>query len=654
MQWSALSAGFDGGTLAIPAQPTHKASIQSPIHTDKPPCVPGGFPNCVGHDTFDGTISLHCMLCVTDVSFRQLKDPTTGDDTLTDVPDSGTYDGNRVEIDATVTNVGPIPISTPVYFLDGDTHHPLVPDDLSGGWNPLQPVTFPAGTTTHVTFEWNTTGSSWRKAQPHPTQRVDVLTPLGGAYRDITVLPKPVVLVHGWNSDATTWATMKSLLRAQNPDWRGYAVGDNPTWSAAMNTDKIDGVSISQNAFTMAKYIESLRAHLGAQHVDLVAHSMGGLISRYYIANLMPKVTQPPGNRPVVAHLIMLGTPNLGSPCAVPLSVAAGQFGNAIPTYQLRPDYIADVFDKTVTDQQGVPFSVEAGVGYSMACEPFLTIASDTVVTLQSAWWNYVDVDKIRDMHTSLPRDPNIVTNFIKPRLAVGLPDFAGGAATHPAVQGVPPTTRPAAAKGATNVDNQLAAASDTTLASHRSHSVPVAVPRHTSRLDAVFTAPDAVAATLISPSGKHVATQTADSSGAGGPMRALGVSKPAAGRWTLLLRNTGSAPAPVLVGAALTGGTVALRATAIRAARSGRIVITAKLLQGRTALRGVTATARLQGASDQRQELRLYDDGKHHDGASGDGVYGAQSPRLPAGPYFVNVRASRRSTLRLTSVFSP
>ncbi|MEZ4606942.1 MAG: hypothetical protein R2865_09135 [Deinococcales bacterium] len=48
--------------------------------------------------------------------------------------------------------------------------------------------------------------------------------------------------------------------------------------------------------------LQRLKVLTGAPQVDIVAHSMGGLISRYYIAKLMGDVD--------VAQLIMLGTPN--------------------------------------------------------------------------------------------------------------------------------------------------------------------------------------------------------------------------------------------------------------------------------------------------------------------------------------------------------
>ena len=73
--------------------------------------------------------------------------------------------------------------------------------------------------------------------------------------------------------------------------------------------------SIAENARIVAEYVEAVRQNTGAERVDLVAHSLGGLISRYYVQNLMP-VVEAPGLPPVPAanQLFMAGTPNGGTP----------------------------------------------------------------------------------------------------------------------------------------------------------------------------------------------------------------------------------------------------------------------------------------------------------------------------------------------------
>lgn len=65
---------------------------------------------------------------------------------------------------------------------------------------------------------------------------------------------------------------------------------------------------IAANAQRLASTVASVRARTGAARVDLVAHSMGGLVSRTYVKNL--------GGAATVDSLIMMGTPNYGTALA--------------------------------------------------------------------------------------------------------------------------------------------------------------------------------------------------------------------------------------------------------------------------------------------------------------------------------------------------
>ncbi len=67
--------------------------------------------------------------------------------------------------------------------------------------------------------------------------------------------------------------------------------------------------AINANAQRLANTVASVRARTGAAKVDLVAHSMGGLVSRAYVKNL--------GGSSNVDSLIMMGTPNYGTDLAV-------------------------------------------------------------------------------------------------------------------------------------------------------------------------------------------------------------------------------------------------------------------------------------------------------------------------------------------------
>src|SRR5262249_6807793 len=108
----------------------------------------------------------------------------------------------------------------------------------------------------------------------------------------LRISPRPVVLVHGLASKATTWAeyTKRDGYLAAT-GLRGFAVGDGQAAGEMFTGDPSQPLkqtkTIAQNAEELARYIAGVKRATGAQMVDLVAHSMGGLISRYYIDRLM-------------------------------------------------------------------------------------------------------------------------------------------------------------------------------------------------------------------------------------------------------------------------------------------------------------------------------------------------------------------------------
>jgi len=70
-------------------------------------------------------------------------------------------------------------------------------------------------------------------------------------------------------------------------------------------------VSIEDNALRLRKYIDLIKKQTGAQKVQLVAHSQGGLIARQYIQNL--------GGYLYVAKFLGVGVPNAGVTYTYPI-----------------------------------------------------------------------------------------------------------------------------------------------------------------------------------------------------------------------------------------------------------------------------------------------------------------------------------------------
>ena len=183
--------------------------------------------------------------------------------------------------------------------------------------------------------------------------------PAGAARADTTRLgdiddprPVPIVYVHGWNSSGCVWDKESSIRYYLHRDAEqvhdvvvNYGLGDceggvgtaNPPEEGFMQTatrwvkrgaagairwavsrvdsaTRIAAVDPSEGDFTDPRIWRKVEAAVLAAHaqsatgyVDIVAHSMGGLVSRWYL-------NQPDARgREYVRNLVMIGTPNHGS-----------------------------------------------------------------------------------------------------------------------------------------------------------------------------------------------------------------------------------------------------------------------------------------------------------------------------------------------------
>ncbi|HKC88687.1 MAG TPA: alpha/beta fold hydrolase, partial [Blastocatellia bacterium] len=228
----------------------------------------------------------------------------------------------------------------------------------------------------------------------------------------LRVSARPVVLVHGMASNAGAWAEYTKqggYLAAIG--LRGFAVGDGQAEGAMLMGDPSQPLkqtkTIAQNAEELARYLAGVKRATGARTVDLVAHGMGGLVSRYYIDRLM-------GDRDV-AQLIMLGSPHGGTPCAnLPASL-----GFYLPaTLELRSAYIAESFNRQVTRRRGVPFHLLAG---KPVVEPFKSpctaTPSDLVVSRPSVAAITAPISESPLPHADMTGSERVFKDFVAPRL---------------------------------------------------------------------------------------------------------------------------------------------------------------------------------------------------------------------------------------------
>lgn len=107
----------------------------------------------------------------------------------------------------------------------------------------------------------------------------------------------PVVFVHGYTGSPSNWTTAEATFRAA-----GYS--SNELFAFSYNSY---GNNIT-NAQSLASYVSQVRSQTGAAKVDIVNHSMGGLVSDWYLKQL--------GGAQYVNHLASLAGANHGTTAA--------------------------------------------------------------------------------------------------------------------------------------------------------------------------------------------------------------------------------------------------------------------------------------------------------------------------------------------------
>lgn len=113
-------------------------------------------------------------------------------------------------------------------------------------------------------------------------------------YADLPPTPNPVLLVHGIDDTGRVFDSLAPKLRA-----------------AGRHVETIDMVpnngdqSLAVLARQVRERVERMRSATGAAKVDLVAFSLGGVVSRYYLQRL--------GGAPRVQRFVTISSPHAGT-----------------------------------------------------------------------------------------------------------------------------------------------------------------------------------------------------------------------------------------------------------------------------------------------------------------------------------------------------
>ncbi|OKJ68540.1 esterase/lipase family protein [Streptomyces sp. CB02460] len=149
----------------------------------------------------------------------------------------------------------------------------------------------------------------------------------------------PVVFVHGYTGSASNWTTAMSVFRLNG-------------WSSAnLFAYEYDsyGNNIT-NAQGLAAFVSSVKSRTGASKVAIVNHSMGGLVSQYYLKVL--------GGNASVSHLASIAGANHGTTAA----------GACLIYTTCRQMYPGSSFISQITSGDETPGDTKYATWYS-ACD---------------------------------------------------------------------------------------------------------------------------------------------------------------------------------------------------------------------------------------------------------------------------------------------
>ncbi|MFI6942901.1 esterase/lipase family protein [Streptomyces sp. NPDC050418] len=108
----------------------------------------------------------------------------------------------------------------------------------------------------------------------------------------------PVIFVHGYNADPGVWGSLRADFTAS-----GYTDAELFSWG--YDTDQ----SVNETlAGQFGAYVDEVRTRTGASQVDIVAHSFGSLVTRWYIKH--------GGGEDAVDDWVSLAGPNHGTSTA--------------------------------------------------------------------------------------------------------------------------------------------------------------------------------------------------------------------------------------------------------------------------------------------------------------------------------------------------
>ncbi len=363
-------------------------------------------------------------ILVTDLRFEDMKFPTWND-WQEIVEQTGTIDGNLVRLKANVLN-----LSSETKFVEVNFKETYKGDKWDGARPDLPlhesvSVRLDAGELREVEVLWNSQGYAWfDDGRPRLVQRIKAEAWESFKLRDsktknLKVSPKPLVFVPGiWTDPKMMDPIFQNLLTISHSyGWKIFLGSETPASGTITAEGRppvpTNGASVYDKADTLTKYVENVRRSTNAWHIDMLAHSTGGLVARLFVHKQMEVL---PDNYPVVKHLMLLGTPNLGVPCADSMKLNDAFKGSSRTADELMPEEMAR-FNRFVTERKGTRFSALVGDSMPLLCAT--PVWNDGFVSVESAKHGISDFAITKSVHPDLI-DQKHFGSFIKPHVVTG------------------------------------------------------------------------------------------------------------------------------------------------------------------------------------------------------------------------------------------
>ena len=268
----------------------------------------------------------------------------------------------------------------------------------------------PPGEST-ITIALNTDQSPWLDASAADHFNITLNPSASGTDQQslkipATIAPRPVIFVHGMWQDATWWDPYlgsRGFLASTNPAWKGFAVDTLDTGSPLRPLSSVN--TVQQNADLTWEYISERMRETNAHQVDVVAHSLGGVITR----RLLHDPNYGLNAQEAIHTVILLGVPDGGSPCS-----------DTIPTPANREITITAMteFNEMNPGYPGVQSTALYSDHWSTTC--FTADAGDSMVP---AWSTTAQPTTTTQRitpgvsHPNMTKDPRLYRDFIQPLL---------------------------------------------------------------------------------------------------------------------------------------------------------------------------------------------------------------------------------------------